>query len=329
MEGTICYAVDIGGTAIKFGVFDLKEMESENFTLREKWQQPTERSDGGIHILPDVAKTVLTHMEAHGIKKDQIAGVGVGIPGTIEESGMVRVAPNLGWKMLDVNAALSDLLHGIPVYTVNDANAAALGEYVKGGGRGCRSMVLLTLGTGVGGGVVINGNIVTGFAGAAGEIGHLCVNDRETTPCNCGRYGCLEQYSSATGIVRTYRTLVRSGTKGTLSSEAEITAKDIFDAWLGKEPDEAADAAVESLGYYLGKACAAVCCIIAPQVIVIGGGVSHAGAPLLCLIEEKFAQFAYPACKDTSFALAQTGNDAGIYGCAYLVRKKQHESLVK
>lgn len=322
MARRFCYAVDIGGTAIKFGVFGLEETHPEDFTLREKWQQPTDKSDSGIHILPDVAEGVRTHMEKHGIQKEQVAGVGVGIPGTIEESGMVRVAPNLGWRMLDVNAVLSELLDGISVCTINDANAAALGEAARGGGRNFQSMVLLTLGTGVGGGVVLNGDIVTGFAGAAGEIGHLCVNDRETTPCNCGRYGCLEQYSSATGIVRTYETLVSTGINGSLSLEAGITAKDVFDAWLGEEPDAAADAAVETLGYYLGKACAAVCCVIAPQVIVIGGGVSHAGEPLLHLIEEKFAQFAYPACKDTSFALAQTGNDAGIYGCAYLVCKK-------
>ncbi len=309
-----CYAIDIGGTSIKYSLFN------EAGEVLEKWSKPTNTKGGGKSIISDIALTILDHMDEHNLEHDQILGIGLGVPGSIDESGMVMVAPNIGWKQVDVCGKLSEMT-GVSTYALNDANAAALGEFSQGGGKGHKSMVLLTLGTGVGGGVIIDGNIVTGLAGAAGEIGHMLVNEEETTPCNCGNCGCLEQYSSATGIIRGYEKLRGSGKEGILTPGTGLTAKDVFDAyWQG---DECAIEAVEKLGYYLGKACAAIACIVAPEVIVFGGGVSHAGEIILQVVQKYYHKYTYAACKDTKFALATIGNDAGIYGAAALVLSKE------
>ena len=309
-----CYAVDLGGTAIKFSLFD------EQGNLVEKWQQATKISENGRHILSDIALAILDHIDQNNFSKDQIIGIGVGVPAVVDESGIVNIAPNLGWRQVDVKKKLGEMT-GLACYVINDANGAALGEYYCGGGMGNHSMVLLTLGTGVGGGVVMDGRIVTGYEGAAGEMGHICVNDQETVPCNCGSYGCLEQYSSATGLVRSYREFRNMGKDGLLPPDAPIEAKDVFDAL--EQGDEAAKEALERLGYYLGKACAIIACVIAPEVIVFGGGVSHAGEILISTVQKYFDRFAFPACRKTKFALASAGNDAGIYGCAYLVLKNR------
>ncbi len=312
-----CYGIDLGGTAIKFSLF------TDQGKLVEKWQHPTKIEEKGKYIISDIALTILDHMDQNNFSKEQIIGIGVGVPAVVDESGIVNVAPNLGWKQTDVGKKLREMTD-IPCYVINDANAAALGEYACGGGRGNHSMVLLTLGTGVGGGVVLDGKVVTGLGGAAGEMGHICVNDQETIPCNCGNYGCLEQYSSATGIVRSYREFRNAGKSGILSPDGPIEARDVFDAI--KEGDQAASEALERLGYYLGKACAAIACVIAPEVIVLGGGVSHAGEILLTTVKKYFQQFAFSPCRQTKFALAAAGNDAGIYGCAYLVLNSRKES---
>lgn len=309
-----CYAIDIGGTSIKYSLFD------ENGVAQEKWSKPTNTKGGGKSIISDIALTILDHMDEHNLEHEQILGIGLGVPGSIDESGIVIVAPNIGWRNVDACGKLSEMT-GVPVYALNDANAAALGEYSQGGGKGHKSMVLITLGTGVGGGVIIDGNIVTGFAGAAGEIGHMIVNEEETIPCNCGNCGCLEQYSSATGIIRSYERLRESGKEGLLTSGTGLTAKDVFDAYWQK--DLCAIEAVEKLGYYLGKACAAIACIVAPEIIVFGGGVSHAGDIILQVVQKYYDKYTYAACKDTKFALATIGNDAGIYGAAALVLSKE------
>lgn len=301
------YAVDIGGTFIKYSFFQ------EDGTLLEKWQRPTNPKHAVSPVLADIALVILDHMDAANLSKEQIVGIGMGIPGVVDASEQVLVAPNLDWHNVDVRTRLSGLVQ-IPVYLLNDANAAALGESVYGGGKGYASMVLMTLGTGVGGGVVLNGRVITGFGGAAGELGHLCVNEQETIPCNCGLYGCLEQYASATGIVNSYRTATNQGISGTLSLDQPITAKDVVEAY--QAGDEAAKHALDRFGYYMGKACAMIACVISPEVVVLGGGVSAAGELLLPLVEQYYQQFAFSACRGTKFVLATLGNDAGMYGCA-------------
>lgn len=302
-----CYGVDIGGTSIKYSLFQ------ESRELVEKWSQPTNIKNGGKSILSDIALAILDHMDEHNLEHQQILGIGLGIPGAIDSSGVVIVAPNIGWKQVDACAKLSELT-GLSVYAINDANAAALGEFHYGGGKGYQSMVLLTLGTGVGGGIILDGNIVTGFAGAAGEIGHMVMNEQEKESCGCGNYGCLEQYASATGLVRTYRHLRNEGMDGLLDPEKELCAKDVFDVYW--KEDACAKEAIETLGYYLGKACAMIACVISPDVIVLGGGVSLAGEVLLQVVNKYYQRFTYKACREIPFALATMGNDAGIYGAA-------------
>lgn len=308
-----CYGVDLGGSFIKFGLFN------DQGELLEKWQNPTKTEDNGKHILTDIAQTILEHRERHHFSKGEIAGIGIGVPAVVDESGVVNVAPNLGWRQVNAEEILCRLTD-LPCRVINDANAAALGEYHCGGGKGYRSMVLLTIGTGIGGGVILDGKIVTGCGGAAGEMGHICVNDKETVPCNCGNYGCLEQYSSATGIVKSYKAFRRAGKTGILPFDGSLNAKEVFDAY--RQGDEAAESALDRLGYYLGKACATIACVIAPEVIVLGGGVSHAGEVLLTTVQKYFDRFAFSACRQTAFALASAGNDAGIYGCACMMLQK-------
>ncbi len=313
LEMNVCYAVDLGGTAIKFGLFQRPENTGSVPILLEKWQVPTDISDNGRHIPSAIANQILQNMEKHQISVNETEGICIGVPSAVNEKGIITTAPNLGWKNMDLAPVLKELT-GLDCHVLNDANAAALGEYCGGGGKDADNMVLLTLGTGIGGGVIINGNLFVGLNGAAGEIGHMCVNDAETIPCNCGNFGCLEQYSSASGIVRSYKEF-----SGSISDGKRLMAKDVFDAY--NRGEEAAQKAIEKMGYYLGKACAAICCTISPEVIVLGGGVSNAGQVLIEVTSRYFRKFAFSACTKTRFVLAERGNDAGIYGCAFFCFK--------
>ena len=197
----------------------------------------------------------------------------------------------------------------------NDANMAALGEMWQGGGKGHKDIVMVTLGTGVGGGIILNGKMLAGTNGAGGEIGHICVNDDETEVCGCGNKGCLEQYTSATGIVRMAKIILNTTDKPSKLRQIQyISAKEIFDA--AKEGDEVAATLVENHGKVLGKALAQIACVVDPEIFVIGGGVSRAGDILINTTAKYFAQYAFHACRQTKFALATLGNDAGMYGGA-------------
>lgn len=221
--------------------------------------------------------------------------------------------------MFNVEEKLSEMLGGVTVKAGNDANVAALGENWQGGGVGFEDLILITLGTGVGGGVIIGDKIITGSNGAAGEIGHMpVVYDTDAETCGCGKKGCLETVASATGIVREAKKLLASGEiESTLRDIPEFTCKDIFDA--AKEGDKAAMIVVDKLAEYLGIAAAHIACVTNPQIIVIGGGVSKAGKFLLDKIEEKYMERAFKACRNAKFALATLGNDAGMYGAAALI----------
>lgn len=307
------FGVDIGGTTIKMGFFET------DGKLLDKWEIKTNTSNGGADILSDIAKAIDNKLAQEGISKLEVQGVGVGVPGPVRSDGVVNRCVNLGWGIVNVAEELGALT-GLTVKVGNDANVAALGELWQGGAKGCKDAVMVTLGTGVGGGIIIDGKIVAGFNGAGGEIGHITVNPDEIEACNCGQYGCLEQYTSATGIVRmAKRKLAKSDDQTTLRNFEPLTAKDIFDE--AKAGDEIAKELVDELGEILGATLSNLACVVNPETIVIGGGVSKAGVILVDTIQEHFKETAHYACRDTRFELATLGNDAGIYGCAALILK--------
>ncbi|MGN0250914.1 MAG: ROK family glucokinase [Oliverpabstia sp.] len=306
-----CFGIDIGGTTVKCGLF-LTTGE-----LCEKWEIKTRTDDGGKAILPDVAAAIQGKMEEKGIAKEQVTGVGVGVPGPVVKEREVTVAVNLHWGHTMLADELEALLGGIPVKVGNDANVAALGEMWKGGGEGTQNLIMATLGTGVGGGIIIDGKIITGSHGAGGEIGHACVDPAETETCNCGNKGCLEQMASATGIVRLAKQILDENTESTVLNKDRISAKSVFDAY--KAGDKVAARIVDKFAGYLGNALAVFACVVDPEIIVIGGGVSKAGQPLIDAVEKYFRRDAFVTCKDTPIVLAKLDNDAGIYGAAKLV----------
>lgn len=307
-----CFGVDIGGTTVKLGVFTTEG------NLLDKWEIVTNKENHGASILGDIATSIKEKMEEKAIKTEEISGIGIGVPGPVTEDGTVLKCANLGWDVFNVAEEVTRLTGVQNVKVGNDANVAALGEMWKGGGRGFKSLVMVTLGTGVGGGVIINNKMLTGSKGAAGEIGHIMVNYDEPDTCGCGKHGCLEQYASATGIVKeAKRMLARVETPSKLREIENFTAKDIFD--LAKEGDEVAKDSVEQLGWYLGLACAQIAQVVDPEAFVIGGGVSRAGEILTDVIKKNYSDKVMFALKERTFTLATLGNDAGIYGSAYMV----------
>ena len=309
-----CFGIDVGGTTVKMGLFTT---EGE---LLDKWEIPTRKEDGGAYILNDVAASVEAKLAEKNIAKEDVAGAGIGVPGPTLDTGYVSICVNLGWKDKNPANELSELL-SIPVKAGNDANVAALGEMWKGGGEGYLDVVLLTLGTGVGGGIIINGEIAPSHRGVGGELGHITVNPDEEATCNCGNHGCLEQYASATGVVRIAKKLLAaSKEESSLRTLETVTAKDVFDA--AKAGDHLAVEAVEVLGKYLGLVVANVALTVAPDVFVIGGGVSKAGQVLIDVITKYYHKFAkIIGDNKAKVVLAKLGNDAGIYGAARMVLK--------
>ena len=310
MESYI-FGIDLGGTTVKLGLF------TKQGGLAEKWEIPTRTENGGAHILPDLQQAVFDCLQRHGLDASQVLGIGLGVPGAVLEDRFVKPCVNLnGWGG-DVAGMLSALC-GLPVKAVNDANAAALGELWQGGGRGCRNMVFVTLGTGVGGGVIVDGKLLSGVHGCGGEIGHMKIFADDPQACGCGKRGCLEQYASATGIVREAgRWLLVSDRPSALRSFGRLTAKDVLDC--AKAGDELAAEVARTFADCLGRALATVSCVCDPEVFVLGGGVSKAGQYLLDLVQPAFARYAFPPAEETAFRLAELGNDAGIYGAAKLV----------
>ena len=305
------FGIDLGGTTVKLAYFN------EEGQLLDKWEIPTNTAENGKYILGDIASAVKDYVKKNNIPDDDIIGLGIGVPGPVNRQGVVNRCVNLGWGVLNVNETLSALT-GYPVKAGNDANVAALGECWKGGGQGCESIVLATLGTGVGGGIVIDGKIVYGAHGAGGEIGHLVLNKEETVPCGCGKYGCVEQYCSATGIVRTARRhLNRSLNPSSLRDVKNLTCKEIFDA--AAEGDVVAQEILERVYSQLAEFLSDVCCVVDPEMVVVGGGVSKAGEPLLNGISRHMHKYLFHAIRELKFSLATLGNDAGTYGAFKLI----------
>lgn len=307
------FGVDIGGTTVKMGQFSI------DGNLLDKWELPTRTENGGEAILPDVARAIRAKMGEQSIFPEQVAGVGIGVPGPVGDDGTVFQCVNLGWGVFNLKSKMQELLPEIPhVAAGNDANVAALGELWQGGGRGYHSAVMITLGTGVGGGVILGGKIVAGIHGGAGEVGHMTVNRHEEEPCSCGKYGCLEQYASANGIVRLgKRMLAKSAKPSGLRDLSSFTAKEICD--YAREGDAFAMEIVEACGGYLGQAMSYISCTIDPEVFIIGGGMSRAGAILIDAIARSYRRNAFHVSTDTPMKVAVLGNDAGIYGGAKMV----------
>lgn len=309
--GKFVFGVDLGGTTVKMGLF------ADDATLLDKWEIPTDKTDKGAKILPDIAKSIEEKIVEKELNREEIIGVGIGVPGPVDKQGVIYKAPNLGWGVFNVNDTLSEMV-SLPVKAGNDANVAALGEMWKGGGAGYRNLVTVTLGTGVGGGIIIEGDVLAGFNGSGGEIGHIHVEDNEEKICGCGNKGCLEQYASATGMVHiAKKRLAKDEMPSVLRETDDLTAKMVWDAV--KAGDAVAIEIAEQFGKYLGKALAGIACVVNPEIIVIGGGVSKAGEVLLDYIVKNYKPYVFFGSRETKFALATLGNDAGIYGAARLV----------
>ena len=307
------FGVDVGGTTCKIGLFD------NTGVILDKWEIKTNTENNGASILDDIVASLEGKMADAGISKDDVEGVGIGVPGPVKNDSIVCQCVNLGWGTFDVAETLSGKI-GLPVKVGNDANVAALGEMWKGGGQGCKNGVMVTLGTGVGGGVIINGSIIGGVHGAGGEIGHMKVSDTETDVCGCGKCGCLEQYASATGIVRVANDILEESKEDSKMRHVEnLSAKNVLDFY--KEGDALAVKTMEKVGDILGSTLAVFACVTDPEAIVIGGGVSKAGKPLTDCIQKYYQKYAFPSCKSTPIILASLGNDAGIYGAARMVIK--------
>ncbi|EKN66274.1 glucokinase [Neobacillus bataviensis LMG 21833] len=316
--------VDLGGTTTKIAFI------TADGEIEHKWEIPTDNTDEGKNITQNIANALAEKLAQLGETNDRLAGIGMGAPGPMDyERGVILNAVNLGWKD---NFPLQESLEAatsLPAAIENDANCAALGEMWKGAGNGAKDLVCVTLGTGVGGGVIANGNIVQGINGAAGEIGHITAVPSGGAPCNCGRKGCLETIASATGIVRlAMAELNKHETSGELSKllslNGKITAKEVFDT--ARNGDPLARNVLDEVSFHLGFVLGSIANTLNPEKIVLGGGVSKAGAILLDAVNESFAKFAFSAVRDsTQLALATLGNDAGVLGAAWLIKNKLNQ----
>ena len=305
-----CFGVDIGGTTVKLGLF------TTDGEIVDKWEIKTRTENQGEAVLPDIAEALKEKLEEKKIGRDEVEGIGVGVPAPVNAEGVVQNTANLGWGYNEVQREMEEL-SGMRAEIGNDANVAALGEMWLGAGKGRKNIVMVTLGTGVGGGIIIDGKPLVGAHGAGGEIGHLCVNYEETDHCGCGNTGCLEQYASATGITRLANIRLAKDDAKSVLREQEVSAKTVFDAV--KAGDAVAKEIAEEFGKYLGHAMANLAAVVDPSAIVIGGGVSKAGEVLIEYVEKNFKERAFFANKDTEFVLATLGNDAGICGAAKLI----------
>ena len=301
------FGVDIGGTTIKIGLFDM------GGALIEKWEIPTRIENHGNEILDDICQAIDKKMIEKGIKKEQVEGIGLGVPGPVGSDGTVYGCVNLGWPTFNVETTLYQKI-GIPVKAGNDANVAALGEMWQGGGKGHQNVMMITLGTGVGCGIVINGKIVAGAHGAGGEVGHIHIRDEEQEVCGCGKKGCLEQYASANGIVRVAKRKLEQEYRDTsLNQYKALSSKDIYDE--ARKGDIVAKEIVDEICEILGNTIAMLCNTIDPEVVVIGGGVSKAGDILIEGIRKHYVKHAFHAVENTEITLALLENDAGMVGC--------------
>lgn len=310
--------IDLGGTTVKFAIL------SSEGDIQQKWSIETDISEEGTKIVPSIIASIKKHIEMYGMSTGDFLGIGMGSPGTVDAAnGTVIGAYNLNWKTLQMVRQQIEEGTGIPFFIDNDANVAALGEAWRGAGESEPDVVFLTLGTGVGGGIIVDKKLVHGATGAAGEVGHITV-EPNGFQCTCGKTGCLETVASATGVVHLARDLSDSYAgdsklKYSIDDGQLITAKDVFD--LAKEEDPLALIVVDKVAYYLGLASSHLANILNPSTIVLGGGVSRAGDILTKSIQPYFEQYTFPTIrKSTKIRLALLGNDAGVIGASSLVK---------
>lgn len=309
-----CFGIDIGGTTVKIGLF------SETGELMDRWEVPTRKGSEPAGLLGDVKASLENCMAERKIEKAGILGIGMTAPGPVTEDGVLHNAVNIGWGAVKLAEEAERVIGISPVRIGNDARVAALGEAIYGAGKGVGSMLMVTLGTGVGGGVVLNGKILMGATGVAGEIGHMTIDPYETEPCGCGKKGCLEQYASATGMIRvTERFLQEKDMDSILRQKENVSAKDLWDA--AKDGDALASEITDYVCDRLGSAIANAIYLVDTEMIVIGGGVSAAGQFLLNKIEKAYQGKVFAHSRNKTFALAKLGNDAGIRGAAALILK--------
>ena len=309
--GKYVFGVDVGGTTVKLGFFDTEG------NVLNKWEIPTRTHENGSNILPDIADAIKKEIVSRNMSAEEVIGVGIGVPGPVDDNGFVHKAVNLGWDKFNLVEAMTPMLRGFKIRGGNDANVAALGEMWMGAGKGRKNIVAVTLGTGIGGGIIVDGRLLNGATGAGGEIGHIHVQDGEEDECGCGNHGCLEQYASATGVVRLARRELERSTDASVLRDSELSAKAVFDAV--KEGDALAVRVAKTFGEYLGKGLAMIADVVNPEVFVIGGGVSKAGDILFDYIRPVYLENVFHASRNVEFALATLGNDAGIYGSAKLI----------
>ncbi|MFK3958456.1 ROK family glucokinase [Guptibacillus hwajinpoensis] len=311
--------VDLGGTTIKLSFLDFYG------EIISKWEIPTDKSEAGRHITTHIARAIDDKMEELNVSRKKFSGIGMGAPGFIEmDSGFIYHAVNIGWRDFPLKDKL-EVETGLPVIIDNDANIAALGEMWRGAGDGARDLLCVTLGTGVGGGIITNGTIIHGTNGMAGEIGHITSIPDGGAQCNCGKTGCLETVASATGVVRIAMEKLMSHQDSVLfhtyQEKNEITSRDIFEG--AKAQDPYAVEVVNNVTFHLGLAIANLANSLNPSKIVIGGGVSKAGEALLTPLKKQFEKYALPRVREgADFAIATLGNDAGVIGGAWLVKTK-------
>ena len=287
MENERYYGIDVGGTTVKIGLV-------ENGVLLDKWSVPTDTSDSGSNIIRDIVRSL----------PGPAAGAAMAVPGAVLPDGTVNRCVNLGWGVCKPTEEFT-ALSGIPCRVLNDANAAALAEQRLGGGKGFESILFVALGTGVGAGVVLDGKVRNGARGAAGELGHLCLDPNDTAAaCTCGHYGCVEQYASATGITRL----------AALAGFPDLDCKQVMDA--AAAGDDRLEAVVDKACDALGRGIAGACAVIDPEAVVLGGGVAQAGDYLRLKVQNAFDRYCFHACLGTEIRLATLGSDAGMLGTA-------------
>lgn len=301
------FGIDVGGTTVKIGLF------SQDGTMIRKWEIFTNKEDDGKHIIEEIHKSIVDE----GINLDDVLGYGFGVPGPVVNNHIIQCV-NLGWKYYDLVGEFSRLVSNDNIVVQNDANVAALGESFKGAAAGKEDIVMITLGTGVGGGIISNSSPVEGAFGGGGEIGHMMVRKSNGRKCNCGSTGCLETIASATGIKKEYVEMAKElNLEAPLNKTGRVSAKAVFKA--AKNGDKLSIAVIDRVSYYLAYACHVISVITNPEVIVIGGGVSKAGDFLLSRIQKEFKEYKFIAAQTTQIKLAKLGNDAGMYGAASLI----------
>lgn len=305
------FGIDIGGTSVKIGLFNL------NGALLKKWDLATNKEKLGEHILDDIYKSIISQIP----NLEEVKGYGFGVPGPVVDSKIIKCV-NLGWKNYDLISIFSKLVNNNNIIVKNDANVAALGETLYGAAIGFEHSVMITLGTGVGGGVIINGNIVDGAHGAAGEIGHIRVIKENGSRCNCGNYGCLETVAGSNGIKNLYNELEEhSNIPSLLKGKEHLSVKMIINA--AKNGDLLAEEVVEKFTFHIGYVCSVLSVVTNPDIIIIGGGISNAGIYLLNKIDHYFRKMIFEPVKKTKLVLAKLGNNAGIYGAVSLVKNNR------